>query len=130
MIWPTKTPPGKIVYAGARLVKVESDEAGGVLNVDALFDDSQHKNLTYDGMFYSQLDTQSEGLTVSFAIEVTPQELQEKKYAKIAARFYEECGADDEFVIEMYGRGNRLFVHHTQYGEYLVLAKRLFIEAI
>jgi hypothetical protein len=80
-------------------------------------------------MYYSQLDESSVGLMVTLAAEITPAQLKESEYRQAVARLYDECGADDTFLRDMHRRGSRLFIHHTDKGRYLVLAKRLIWES-
>lgn len=126
MIWPVKKPAGDIRYIAARIARVTSDEAGGELLVRAVIDGSSDKEIVYEGMYYSQLDESAEGLTITLVTEITPEELKQPKHQAAAARLYDDCGADDKFIRDMYRRGNRLYVHYTENGgEYIVLAKRM-----
>ena len=125
MIWPIRGPAPGVYYANARLIQVAADEVSGDLRIRAVFDEREEQELVYEGMYYSQLDESSAGLVITLAAEITLAQLIEPEYRQAAARLYEECGADDAFLRDMHKRGNRLFIHHTDKGGYLVLAKRL-----
>ncbi|MDN5352300.1 MAG: hypothetical protein PWQ12_1220 [Clostridiales bacterium] len=114
-------------FANARLVQVLSDEISGVLYIRAVVDEREEQVFIYEGMYYSQLEEQHVGIVITLASEMTQAELTEPEYAKAADRLYNECGIDDVFLKEMLKRGNHLFVHHTDQGKYLVLAKRLVL---
>jgi hypothetical protein len=129
MIWPIRGSVPGVYYANARLKQVISDEVSGDLRIRAVFDEREERELVYEGMYYSQLDESSAGLVVTLAAEITPAQLIEPEYRQAAARLYDECGADDAFLRDMHKRGNRLFIHHTDKGRYLVLAKRLVWES-
>jgi len=129
MIWPIRGSVPGVYYANARLMKVVSDEVSGDLRIRAVFDEREEQELVYKGMYYSQLDESSVGFMVTLAAEITPAQLSEPKYRQAAARLYDECGADDAFLRDMYKRGSKLFIHHTDKGGYLVLAKRLIWES-
>ncbi len=128
MIWPIRGPVSGVYYANARLKQVVSDEVSGDLRIRAVFDEREERELFYEGMYYSQLDESSVGFVVTIASEITPEQLIEPEYRQAAARLYDECGADDAFIRDMIKRGSRLFIHHTDKGGYLVLAKRLIWE--
>lgn len=106
-------------------MQVISDEVSGELRIRAVFDEREERELVYEGMYYSQLDESNVGFVVTLAAEITPMELAEPEYGQAAAQLYDECGVDDAFLKDMLRRENRLFVHHTDKGRYLVLAKRL-----
>lgn len=125
MIWPIRRPAPGVYYANARLIQVVSDEVSGDLRIQAVFAEREEQELVYEGMYYSQLDESSVGIVITLAAEITPAQLIEPEYRQAAARLYDECGADDAFLREMHRRGSRLFIHHTDKGGYLVLAKRL-----
>jgi len=128
MLWPIRVPGPGVYYANARLTQVAADEVSGELRIRAVFDEREERELVYEGMYYSQLDESSVGFVVTLAAEITPAQLSEPEYRQAAARLYDECGADDVFLRDMHKRGNRLFIHHTDKGRYLVLAKRLVWE--
>jgi hypothetical protein len=111
------------------LKQVVSDEVSGDLRIRAVFDEREERQLVYEGMYYSQLDESSAGLVVTLAAEITRAQLSEPEYRQAAARLYDECGADEVFLKDMLKRGSRLFIHHTDRGRYLVLAKRLVWES-
>ncbi len=125
MIWPILGPVHGVYYANARLTRVVSDEVSGELRIRVVFDEREERVLVYEGMYYSQLDERSVGLVVTLAAEITPVQLLEPKHRQAAARLYDECGANDAFLGDMHRRGSRLFIHYTDRGGYLVLAKRL-----
>jgi hypothetical protein len=128
VIWPVQKPAGSIHYVAARIVRVTSDEAGGELFVRVVVESGEEKEIVYGGMYYSQLDKSAEGLTIVLVTEITPEELRQPKHRISAARLYEDCGADDTFIRDMYRRGNRLYIHFTENGgEYIVLAKRMMM---
>jgi hypothetical protein len=128
VIWPVKKPTGSIHYVAARIVRITSDEAGGELFVRVVVESGEEKEIVYGGMYYSQLDKSSEGQTIVLVTEITPEELGQPKHRIAAVRLYEECGADDKFIRDMYRRGNRLYIHFTENGgEYIVLAKRMMM---
>ena len=128
MIWPIRGSVPGVYYANARLKQVVSDEVGGDLRIRAVLDEREEQELVYEGMYYSQLDESNVGLVITLAAEITPAQLIEPEYRQAAARFYDECGADDAFLRDMHRRGSRLFIHHTDKGGYLVLAKHLMWE--
>jgi|GEM_PF-1999857 len=128
MIWPIRGPAPGIYYANARLKQVVSDEVSGDLRIRAIMDEREEQELVYEGMYYSQLDESSAGLVITLAAEITQTQLSEPEYRQAAARLYDECGMDDVFLKDMLKRGSRLFIHHTDKGGYLVLAKRLIWE--
>jgi len=128
MIWPIRGPAPGVYYANARLKQVVSDEVSGDLRIRAVFDEREEGELIYEGMYYSQLDESSVGLVITLAAEITQTQLAEPKYRQAADRLYDECGADDAFIGDMLKRGSRLFIHHTDKGGYIVLAKRLIWE--
>ena len=128
MIWPIRGPVSGVYYANARLIRVVSDEVSGDLLIRVIFDEREEQELVYEGMYYSQLDESKVGLVITLAAEITPEQFNEPEYRQGAVRFYDECGADDVFLKDMFKRGSRLFVHHTDEGGYLVLAKRLIWE--
>ncbi|WP_148265234.1 hypothetical protein [Desulfosporosinus orientis] len=128
MIWPIRGPVPGVYYANARLMQVVSDEVSGDLRIRAVFDEREERELVYEGMYYSQLDESSVGFVVTLAAEITPAQLIEPEYRQAAARLYDDCGADDAFLRDMHKRGSRLFIHYTDKGGYLVLAKRLIWE--
>jgi hypothetical protein len=109
-------------------MQVVPDEVSGDLRIRAVFDEREEQKLIYEGMYYSQLDESSVGVVVTLASEITPAQLMEPEYRHTAARLYDECGVDDAFLWDMHKRGSRLFIHHTDKGSYLVLAKRLIWE--
>lgn len=109
-------------------MQVVSDEVSGDLRIRAVFDEREEREFVYEGMYYSQLDESNVGLVITLAAEITPTQLVEPAYRQAAARLYDECGADDGFLEDMLKRGSRLFIHHTDKGAYLVLAKRLIWE--
>jgi hypothetical protein len=111
------------------LKQVVSDEVSGNLRIRAVFEEREERELVYEGMYYSQLDGNSVGLVVTLAAEITPELLIEPEYRQAAARLYDECGADDAFLRDKHKRGSRLFIHHTDKGRYLVLAKCLVWES-
>jgi hypothetical protein len=129
MIWPIGGAVPGIYYANARLKQVVSDEVSGDLRIRAVFDEREEWELVYEGMYYSQLDESSVGIVITLAAEITPEQLIEPEYRQTADRLYDECGVDDAFLRDMHKRGNRLFIHHTDMGRYLVLAKRLIWES-
>lgn len=128
MIWPIRGPAPGVYYANARLKQVVSDEVSGDLRIRAVFDERVEQELVYEGMYYSQLDESSVGLMITLAAEITPEQISEQEYRQAAARLYDECGADEAFLWDMHRRGSRLFIHHTDKGGFLVLAKRLILE--
>lgn len=128
MLWPIRGPANIAYYANARLLQVVSDEVSGDLRIRAVFDEREEQELVYEGMYYSQLDESSAGLVITLAAEIAPEQLTEPEYRQAAIRLYDECGADDEFLKDIVRRGSRLFVHHSDKGSYLVLAKRLIWE--
>lgn len=128
MIWPIRGPAPGVYYANARLKQVVSDEVSGDLRIRAVMDEREEQELVYEGMYYSQLDESSVGLVIILAAEITQTQLAEPEYRQAAARLYDECGMDDAFLKDMLKRGSRLFIHHTDMGWYLVLAKRLIWE--
>ena len=128
MLWPIRGSTPGAYYANARLKQVVSDEVSGDLRIRVVFDEREEWELVYEGMYYSQIDESSVGFVVILAAEITPAQLLEPEYRQAAARFYDECGADDAFLRDMHKRGSRLFIHHTDKGGYLVLAKRLIWE--
>ena len=124
MVWPVSK--SGALYAGAKLLRVIPDEAGGELFIRAVFDENEKRDVVYEGMFYSQLGEGSAGLTISLVTEITPEQLKEPRYWQAAARLYEDCGADDAFLQDMVRRGSHLYAHHTEDGgEYIVLAKQM-----
>ncbi len=129
MIWPNRGTASSVYYASARLKQVVSDEITGTLRIQAVLDEREEQELVYEGMYYSQLDENSVGLIVTLAAEITPSQLLEPEYQQAAARLYEECGADEDFLWTMHKRGNRLYMHFTDRGQYLVLAKHLKLES-
>lgn len=128
MIWPIRGPIPGIYYANARLMQVVSDEVSGNLRIRVVFDERDERELVYEGMYYSQLDESNVGLVITLTTEIMLEQLVESEYRQAAARLYEECGADDTFLKDMLKRGSRLFIHHTDKGGYLVLAKHLIWE--
>ncbi|WP_027398410.1 hypothetical protein [Anaerovorax odorimutans] len=125
MNWPIQGPIPGIYYANARLMRVVSDEVSGDLRIRVVFDEREEREIVYEGMYYSQIDESNVGLVITLATEITPTQLIEPEYRQAAARLYDECGADEVFLKDMIKRGSRLFIHHTDKGGYLVLAKRL-----
>lgn len=131
MLWPIRKPANGIHYVSARITRVTSDEAGGELTVRVVSDGGEEHEIVYGEMYYSQLDGRSEGQVILLVTEAMPQELKKPRYEMAAAQLYEECGADDGFLQDMYRRGNRLYVHHTEEGrEYIVLAKHMNIRPL
>lgn len=119
MFWPA-------LKTGARLLQVTPDEAEGELFIMAAFDGETEREIVYEGMFYSQLDECSAGITVTRVTEIKPNELNQPNHAQAAARLYRDCSEGDAFLRDMHRRGNHLYVHQTEDGgEYIVLAKRL-----
>ncbi|TCL59044.1 hypothetical protein EDD76_105220 [Kineothrix alysoides] len=128
MLWPISKPADGIHYVSAWIVRITSDEAEGELIVRVLFDDKKEKEIIYEEMYYSQFDHRSEGIILTLIEEIGLRELRKPRYEAAAARLYEDCDADDVFLENMYRRGNRLYVHHTESsGEYIVLAKHMTI---
>jgi hypothetical protein len=124
MIWPVPKPGA--LYAAAKLLRIAPDEAGGELLIRAVFDGREKRDIIYEGVFYSQLDESSAGLTVTLVNEITYTQLKQPRYRQAEARLYDDCGADDAFLRDMCRRGSHLYVHHTEDGgEYIVLAKRM-----
>jgi len=128
MIWPIRGSVPGIFYANARLKQIVADEVSGDLRIRAVFDEREERELVYEGMYYSQLDESCVGLVITLAAEITQTQLTEPEYRQAADRLYDECGMDDVFLQDMLKRGSRLFIHHTDKGWYLVLAKRLVWE--
>lgn len=128
MIWPIRGSVPGVYYANARLKQVVSDEVSGNIRIRAVFDEREERELVYEGMYYSQLDENSVGLVITLAAEITPEQLAEPELRQSVSRLYDECGADEAFLEDMLKRGSRLFIHHTDKGGYLVLAKRLIWE--
>lgn len=119
MLWPT----GK---NGARILRIARDEAEGELFISVSLYDGAEQDIVYEGMYYSQLDESSEGITVTLVTEITPVQLKQPEHEKAASLLYDDCGRDDAFLREMHRRGNHLYVHRTKDGgEYIVLARRL-----
>ena len=114
---------------GARLMNVATDQVAGVLFITAVFDEEVEQDIGYEEMYYSQLNEGTIGFVISSVEEITPYELGLPKYTQAATLLYADCCADEDFIHDMYNRGNRLFVHHTkERGEFIVLAKRLFFD--
>jgi hypothetical protein len=125
MIWPVEK-QGGIYYVAANIVSVFSDEAEGKLLVRITADgETREHEIIYMEMYYSQLDSSCLGLTLTAVTEIVPKDLKQPKHAAAALRFKADCDADDEFLKQMIDRGNRLYMHYTNGGEYIVLAKRM-----
>lgn len=127
MIWPNKETVTSVYYANARVKQVITDEISGTLRIWAILDEREEQEMVYEGMYYSQIDESSVGMIVNIAAEITPAQLLEPEYRQAAARLYEECGVDDDFLWSMHRRGNRLYIHFTDRGQRLVLAKDVIL---
>lgn len=126
MIWPVEK-NGSVYYVSARILSVVSDEAGGELFVRIMTDEQKEHEILYTGMYYSQLDLSCRGLLLTTITEIMPVDLKLPKHNVAAEKFHNDCGADDGFLQQMVQRKNRLYMHFTDNGEYLVLAKRMIL---
>jgi hypothetical protein len=126
MIWPVEK-QGGIYYVAANIVSVVSDEAEGEMFIRITADgETREHEIVYTEMYYSQLDTSCLGLKLTAVTEIIPEDLKLPKHTAAAKKLKNDCDADDNFLKQMTGRGNRLYMHYTENGgEYIVLAKRM-----
>lgn len=128
MIWPMSGLSPNLYYASARLKQVISDEVGGNLRIKAIIDEREEKEIVYEGMYYSQLDEDSVGLVINLVTEIRPEQYSEPEFQQAIARLYDDCGVNEWFLWIMQKRGNRLYIHFTDRGKFIVLAKQLLLE--
>lgn len=128
MVWPAKK--NGVLYAKAKIIRIKSDEAGGELFMRLQFNEWEEWDIFYEGVYYSQLDESAIGLTIQFVTEITPTQFKLSKRKQAMIRLYDDCCVDDDFIKDMYRRGNRLFKHNIRGGEYIVLAKKIAIRRI
>ena len=106
MLWP-------INDGGARLLRVQADEAAGELYLTVVLDEKTEQDISYEGVYCGQLDERAVGLVITAVTDIMPEELRLPEHAGVETWLCRECGADDKFIRDMYCRGNRLFVSLT-----------------
>lgn len=115
------------LYRDAYLERVLVDENNGILTLFAVSGEKKRAMIVYEDMYCSQLGEDAEGLLLLSAEEITPDKLLRPERRECAAALKAECGVDNDFLTYMHRRGNKLFLHHAETGDYVVLAKKMWI---
>lgn len=116
-----------LLYRDLRLKRLLVDESNGLLTLFTENDDGGELMIAYEEMYCSQFSEEAENLLIISVLEITLDELFEPQHSSCAQQLIAECGCDRNFLAHMLEHGNKLFLHITENGEQIVLAKNMWI---
>ncbi len=120
---------GEMLFGNVRVRSVQLDAAKGTLLLRAVYDEREYMDAVYRDVFYTQLNEDCAGVSITLAQRADAAELKHARHHCSVLRLLKECGCSSDLVLdEMESRGYCFYAHYAgRDEEYLVIARAVSV---